>query len=38
MSTIYIDTFLGNDMTGDGSSERPYKTLTFVSTIIPYSP
>lgn len=34
MSTIYIDTFLGNDMTGDGSSERPYKTLTFVSTVM----
>ena len=34
MSTIYIDTVLGNDNTGDGSSERPYKTLTFVSTIM----
>jgi len=34
MSTIYINTVLGNDTTGDGSSERPYKTLTFVSTIM----
>ena len=34
MSTIYIDTLLGSDVTGDGSSERPYKTITFVSTVL----